>query len=163
MRLWAARKIVTPSMWLLRPKTPSLVVPMKLPQTQLLLAPASFKYTPLWPLPEMTLRAASFVPPTMLPGEPMSTPLLAFGILSVPLTSRPMKFPWTTLPVALSPPIQRPVWLPERRFRSVALVPPMRLLRPFRIATPATKLPSAAPPPGVVPMKQPAITLLWPF
>ena len=135
---------------------------MKFPATQLLLAPASLKYTPLWPLPEMTLRAPGSVPPMMLPGEPMSTPLLALPRPIVPFTSVPMKFPRTTLPVALRPPIHKPVWLPERRLRSTASVPPMRLFRPFKIAMPATAFTSFVVPPGEVPMKQPAITLFCP-
>ena len=68
-------------------------VPMKLPSTTLFDVPAKPIRTPSWRLPEIRLRAAAVVPPTVLLCAPntMSRPLSALGTGDLPVMSVPMK------------------------------------------------------------------------
>ena len=75
------------------------------------------------PLPEITLRSATDVPPMMVPVEPleMLMPAFVFPRTVLPFSCKPMVFPMTTL---LAPPaISIPLWsLPEIRFASMVLL-----------------------------------------
>ena len=67
------------------------------------------------------LRAAAFVPPIVFPDAALliSTPK-TFASAAVPVTSVPMKFPWTAMPVVPEPVSNTPLELPEMRLRAPA-------------------------------------------
>ncbi len=78
---------------MLNATVPVTSVPIRLPCTMLLVAPALSSKTPELLFPEMTLRSDAFVPPIRL-AEPVATiPKLAFGSAAVPAAFVPMKFP----------------------------------------------------------------------
>ena len=56
----------------------------------------------------------------------METDAWLLVILRSPVTSVPMRFPWTTVPVAMSKTMWSPPFKPEMRLRSAGAVPPMR-------------------------------------
>ena len=87
-------KTATPELMLPSATVPLTSVPMKLPRTRLLLAFTPSMRTPCPPLPEMTLRSAAVVPPTVLfDAASIKTPLPALARTAVPVASVPMKLP----------------------------------------------------------------------
>jgi hypothetical protein len=134
--------------------------PMKFPCTRL--PSPLLTSTPLKPpLPAMMLRAATLVPPITLLLERTSIAVPVCVIAFPPVTSVPMKFPSTTLPVPLRMTI--PVALPEMRFRAAAVVPPIRVPETLKPKSQLTPWPFALAlvPVESVPRKHPStITLL---
>ena len=118
--------------------------------------------TPLLMLPEITLRAATVVPPTVLPVDwsPMKTPK-AFGTADVPAAFVPIRLPAMRLPVELTngsccrAVIETPLpMFPEITF------PVTVLLEALRTRTPAAlPLGTAALPAALVPTRFPTTWL----
>src|SRR5262249_60191337 len=87
--------------------------------------------TPYAVFPEMMLRAAAVVPPTVLPEVPLSkrTPERELGRAAVPAALVPMLFPLTTVAVVPGSWISMPdPLLPEITLRAPGAVPPIPLL-----------------------------------
>ena len=152
----------TPLLPLKSPADPAALTPMKLPATVLPVVPAALMLTPGPVLPEMRLPAPAVVPPMVLLLAPpvTTTPANPLGIRAVPVALLPMKLPDTTFPVAAIPPMMTP-WdvLPEITFRSAAVAPPITLFGD-EMNTPCSRLPRAAVPLVLVPMK--LASSLWP-
>src|SRR5438067_1276390 len=118
-------------------------------------------------LPEIKLRAADVVPPTVLFDASRSTPF-PLPSTEVPAALVPTKLPNTWLPPPDGPRMEMPVLLPEMRLHApvqeppgvVPVVPPTLLF----VAPPSIPTPSALPSPAVpvtsVPMKLPSTWLL---
>ena len=105
---------------------PETSVPMKLPCTRFSDGPAVI-VIPRQILPEMTLRAPAFVPPTVLPCPPREIPA-TLPRAAVPVTSVPIRFPCTKFPVGSNPEIVMPFpSLPEIKFLASGTVPPIVL------------------------------------
>ena len=145
-----------------RPTVPVMFVPMKLPCTVL------FEAVPkaIWrPLPEMTLRASTVVPPmrAFVDPAPTATPTCPFAKARVPVTSVPIKLPCTVLPEPPPRPTPSPIF-PEIRLRAAGVVPPMVQFDGFpqkpKIIPPCAPEPfgNAIVPAGLVPMKFPSNT-----
>ena len=130
-------------------------VPMKLPCSTLPVVVASTKRTPLFALPEMTLRSAPG-PPIVLSSAPSLTwtPSARFGIATAMPASTPIRLPLTTLPEA---PVRRRtpfVPLPDTTLPGPTVFPvEPETMMPFRT------LPIAAEPGAFVPTKFPATVL----
>src|SRR5215210_7050018 len=154
----------TPSELLPRAPAPLAAVPIRLPWTLLPpdRNPASPEMnTPASPLPEMTLRAASEVPPTvLLDARTMFTPSRSLPKALVPLAVVPMRLPWTVLSTELSEMRTPDVWLAEMTLRALRVVPPTVLLRASKRLTPSIPFPRPCVPPALVPIKLPSTLLL---
>ena len=75
----------------------------------------------------ITLRAEVEVPPiTLLVPVEMRMPPFVVVSLTCPVTSVPMRFPATRVPVELDRTIWSPPFRPERRLRAAGVVPPIR-------------------------------------
>src|SRR5436190_3614635 len=154
----------TPSASLGMATVPCASVPMRLPLTWAAAAPVPVISTPCPALPEITFRPAVVPSPTVLlaalkNSPSMSTPSPPLGTAALPPELVPMKLPCTerSSEVLRTPPSR----LPEMTLRAAATVPPIVVPGAEITSTPRT-LPSAAPPPGVVPMKLPATRFPWP-
>src|SRR5439155_1345997 len=75
--------------------------------------------------PEMTLRAAAVVPPTVLFGPPTRTPCPTLPRGEVPSAARPMTLPWISVPDEVASVWMPSEWLPEMTLPAPAAVPPM--------------------------------------
>ena len=85
----------TPGPWLPRAIVPVTSVPMKLPS---IVEPFAYVIEiPEVAFPEMTFPAPAAEPPIVLFQPPEAMPELALPRGRVPVTSVPMKLPWTTL------------------------------------------------------------------
>jgi len=94
----ASKPMLNPKRLLPRACVPLASVPRKFPSTTLFVEAGPVNSMPSLRLPEMTLRAVGVVPPTTLPGEPLSKiPSPVFERTVTPSVSRPMKFPSMTL------------------------------------------------------------------
>ena len=160
----AAPPIVLPlaSAWMSTPLDPLgraaeavAFVPMKLPCSTLPVVVASAKRTPLFVLPEMTLRSAP-APPIVLFNAPSFTwtPSAAFGIAKAIPTSMPIELPLTTFPE--EPVRSRTPFVP---LPDTTLPGPIVLPVELETMTPFSPLPMAAEPAGFVPTKFPATVL----
>src|SRR5262249_4195213 len=135
----------TPLEEFFRARAPVTSVPMRLPWITLLsvLLPPVSKI-PSTSLPEMRVPAPDAVPPMVLLELVMLTPEEKLPRSIVPVTSVPMKFPCTRLPVAEEPEIDTPTpLLAEMMLPAPAVVPPMVLFALVR-ETPALVLPRPA-------------------
>ena len=146
---------VTPSSPRSIPRSPLLKIRFERIELPVVVAPTTS--TPLSRLNAIELPAPVAVPPTELFDAPwvISTPSISLPSGSLPVMSVPMKFPWTTLFVAVAPVMITPQWLAEIRFRAAANVPPTVLPGADSIETPAWELPRARVPALSVPMKLP--------
>ena len=125
---------------------PSAVVPMRFPK--IVFPAVSSTMPPCW-LPEMTLSLIAAVP------ESTRMPAPVLPSASFPVESRPIQLPSIVAPPESLTPIPSS-GLPEIRFRSPAVGPPITVpLPPSRI--PHSDPTSAAVPPAFVPMLLPLI------
>jgi hypothetical protein len=108
-------------------------------------------------LPEITLRAATFEPPTKLfvafPRRAMPALLPTRQLLTaaVPSALVPIRLPWIWVPLALTT-LTPPKSLPESRLPAPATLPPIREFGAPLMAMPSLPLGSAAVPAAFVPM-----------
>src|SRR5690349_3042529 len=81
---------------------PLAAVPMKLPMMRTLVAPAPWTETPFAIFPEMTLRSAGVVPPTVTEDASKTWTPVEFGLGVRPAGSTPEKFPAIVAPLPLA-------------------------------------------------------------
>ena len=143
--------------------SPAALVPIRLPRTVVRVAVPD-TCTPLPVLPAITLPAPAAVPPTTW-SEPLTItmPLPPLPTAAVPAAFRPMTFPCTTLPVALSR--RTPLaLLPDSRLPAPGAVPPIVMPEAPETAMPWPAVPAMrAPPLGSSPNVLPWTTVFEPF